>query len=118
MRMVKVERLPDRVVTDVYVSHPILPGESRLLCESRELPEGGLVTTLIEGDFNRYQRTWRLAEDADRLTTRAAFDLVVDVKTWAPDWLVALELKRQLTRHFGILRDTVAARTAAHRGGK
>lgn len=114
MRLLRVERLPDRVVTDVYLSHPILPGESRLLCESRELPGGGLVTTLIEGDFKRYQRKWILSQDEDGISTKAQFDLVVDVETWAPDWLIAMELKRQLTKHFGILRETVAARTAAH----
>jgi hypothetical protein len=114
MRLLRVERLPERVITEVYLSHPILPGESRLLCESRELPGGGLVTTLIEGDFQRYQRTWRLAEAEDRTGTKAQFDLVVEVKTWAPDWLIAIELRRQLTKHFGILRETVAARGAAH----
>jgi hypothetical protein len=114
MRLLRVERLPDRVVTDVYLSHPILPGESRLLCESRELPGGGLVTTLIEGDFKRYQRKWILSQDEDGTSTKAQFDLVVEVETWAPDWLIALELKRQLTKHFGILRETVAARSAAH----
>ena len=114
MRLLRVERLPDRVVTDVYLSHPILPGESRLLCESRELPGGGLVTTLIEGDFKRYQRKWILSQDEDGTSTKAQFDLVVEVETWAPDWLIAMELKRQLTKHFGILRETVAARAAAH----
>jgi hypothetical protein len=114
MRMLRLERREDRVITEVSLSHPILPGENRLLCESRELPGGGLVTTLIEGDFKRYERTWRLAEDEDRAVTKAQFELVVEVETWAPNWLIALELKRQLTRHFAILQDTVAARTAAH----
>lgn len=110
MRLARVDRQPDRVVTDVYVRHPILPGESRLLCENRELPDGGLVTKLIEGDFRRYLRTWRLAQEGNGTATQARFELAVDVKTWAPDWLVAIELKRQLQKHFRILRETVLAR--------
>lgn len=113
MRLARVDRQPDRVVTEVYVRHPILPGESRLLCESRELPEGGLVTRLIEGDFRRYLRTWKLAQEGNGTATKAWFDLAVDVKTWAPDWLVAIELKRQLEKHFRILRETALARAQA-----
>jgi len=112
MRMARVERLPGRVVTDVYIRHPVLPGESRLLCESRELPEGGLVTALLDGDFKRYVRTWRLQPEEDGAGTKATFELRVEVRTWAPDWLVAIELRRQLSKHFGILRDTVRARAA------
>lgn len=117
MRLARISRLPGRVVTDVYVQHPILPGESRLLCESRELPGGGLVTMLIEGDFKRYVRTWRFQPEGDGSSTKALFDLRVDVKTWAPDWLVAIELRRQLTKHFGILREAVTARAAARGAG-
>lgn len=117
MRIARISRLPGRVLTDIYVRHPILPGESRLLCESRELSEGGLVTMLIEGDFKRYVRTWRLQPEGDGSSTKASFDLRVDAKTWAPDWLVAIELKRQLTKHFGILRDTVEARAAGPAAG-
>lgn len=110
-RLARVERRADRVITDVYIQHPILPGERRLLCETLVLPEGGLVTTLIEGDFTRYVRTWRLSSEGQG--TMAQFELVVEVQTWAPDWLVAIELKRQLEKHFRILRDTAATRAAS-----
>jgi ribosome-associated toxin RatA of RatAB toxin-antitoxin module len=113
-RLTLVLRRPDRVVTDVYIRHPILPGESRLLCETRLLPEGGLVTSLIEGDFTRYRRTWRLTGEEEGRATMARFELLVDVKTWAPDWLVAIELRRQLEKHFRILRETASARAGAH----
>jgi hypothetical protein len=119
-RLAGVERRPDRVVTDVYIQHPILPGERRLLCETRLLPEGGLVTTLIEGDFTRYVRTWRLSEAGagtgtgdSQGGTIAQFELLVEIKTLAPDWLVGIELKRQLEKHFRILRETAARRAAS-----
>jgi hypothetical protein len=117
-RLASVDRRADRVVTDVYIRHPILPGERRLLCETRVLPEGGLVTSLIEGDFIRYLRTWRLSEAGAGTgeghgATEAQFELVVEVKTLAPDWLVSIELKRQLEKHFRIVRETAAARAAS-----
>lgn len=110
MRLARLDRRPDKVITEVYIRHPILPGERRLMCENRVPPGGGLVTTFLEGDFRRYERTWKLGPDGSDAATKADFSLVVDVETMAPDWLVALELKRQLEKHFRILRETAAAR--------
>ncbi len=113
MRIARLDRQPDRVITEIYLQHPILPGERRLMCENRVPPGGGLVTTLVEGDFKRYERTWTLGPDGNDEATKAEFNLLVDVTTLAPDWLVALELKRQLEKHFRILRETVLARAQA-----
>jgi ribosome-associated toxin RatA of RatAB toxin-antitoxin module len=110
MRLARLERHAAGAVTDLYIKHPFLPSERRLLCENRELPGGGLVTTLIAGDFHRYARTWQVTAGGDQGTTRAALDLLVEVDTWAPDWLVALELRRQLLTHFRILREKVLAK--------
>lgn len=110
MRIARLDRRPDKVITEVYIRHPILPGERRLMCENRVPPGGGLVTTFLEGDFKRYERTWKLGPDGSDAATKADFNLVLDVETLAPDWLVALELKRQLERHFRILRETALER--------
>nr|MBI3611830.1 hypothetical protein [Nitrospirota bacterium] len=110
MRIARLDRRPDRVITELYIQHPILPGERRLMCENRVPSGGGLVTTLLEGDFKRYERTWTLGPDGSDAATKAEFTLLVEVETLAPDWLVALELKRQLEKHFGILRETALAR--------
>ena len=114
LRLAHVERQGDRVVTDLYLSHPLLFGERRLLCENRELPGGGLTTTFVAGDFKRYSRTWRLAQDGNEGLTRAEFELLVDVDTWAPDWLMAVELRRQLEKHFRILRERIDERVRPH----
>ena len=111
MRLAHLERRDDRVLTDLYIKHALLPGERRLLCESRELPDGGLVTTLVAGDFKRYHRTWKLSPDGSGAVTRAEFELLVEVDTWAPDWLMAMELRRNLETHFRILRERVAERS-------
>jgi len=111
LRIARIERHEDRVLTDLYIKHALLPGERRLLCESRELPEGGLVTALVAGDFKRYHRTWKLSADGSGAVTRAEFELLVEVDTWAPDWLMALELRRNLETHFRILKERVAERS-------
>lgn len=114
LRVAHVERQGDRVLTDLYLNHPLLFGERRLLCENRELPGGGLATNFIAGDFRRYSRTWRLMQDGKEGLTRAEFELLVEVDTWAPDWLMALELRRQLEKHFRILREQVGERLRSH----
>jgi ribosome-associated toxin RatA of RatAB toxin-antitoxin module len=114
MRVAKLERYSDRVILDLYLSHPLLFGEQRLLCDNRELPGGGLTTVMIEGDFKRYRRTWKLTSIEDG-ATRAEFELTVEAATWAPNWLMAIELKRQLTRHFKTLLQTVRERADAGR---
>ncbi len=103
MRMAKVDRRDDHVITELFIAHPILPSESRLLSDNRLHPDGTLTTTLLEGDFKRYARTWRLTE-ASASETRAEFDLLMEAKTLVPDWVVAIVLKKELETHFKLLR--------------
>jgi ribosome-associated toxin RatA of RatAB toxin-antitoxin module len=111
MRVASVERRADRVLVDLYITHPFLFFlENRLYSESRELPQGGLVTSLVDGDFKQYRRVWKLTPDGNPPGTRAEFDLLVEADTWAPDWLVAYELRHQLKKHFSLLQRTVLER--------
>lgn len=107
MRMARVDRLEDRVITELFITHPILPGESRLLSENRLQPGHTLTTTLLGGDFKRYARTWRLSEQGAG-QTRAEFDLLMEAKTLAPDWLVAITLRKELETHFRRLTAKIA----------
>ena len=111
MRLAHLERREDRVLTDLYIKHALLPGERRLLCESRELSDGGLVTTLVAGDFKQYHRTWKLSPDGSGAVTRAEFELLVEVDTWVPNWLMAMELRQNLETHFRILKERVVERS-------
>jgi len=113
-RMAKLERLDGRVVTDLLIKRLPLPGEMRLLCETRELPGGEIVTSLIEGDFKRYYRRWRFVPEMNgsAVQTRAEMELLVDMDSWVPDWLFATMLRRDLETHFKILRE----RALAHAG--
>ena len=111
-RIVKLERLDGRVVTDLLIDRSPLPGELRLVCETRELPNGEIVTSLIEGDFKRYLRRWRFVPEMNggALHTRAEMELLVDMDSWVPDWLFATMLRRDLETHFKILRERALAR--------
>ena len=104
MRMAQVEEHEDHVLTDLYISHALLPGEQRLLCESQALPGGGLVTDLKGGDFKQYHREWRLQAAGDGTQTRAEFELLVEPKTMIPDWLIAVAMERELNVHFRLVR--------------
>ncbi len=56
--MVRLERRDGRAVTDLRIKRSPLPGTMRLVCETRELPTGEMITSLIEGDFKSYRRHW------------------------------------------------------------
>jgi ribosome-associated toxin RatA of RatAB toxin-antitoxin module len=105
MRLANLEDHAGRVITDLYISHALLPGEQRLLCESQSLPGGGLVTDLMDGDFKRYHRVWKLLPAGDGNQTRAEFELLIEVETIVPDWLVAVAMERELNAHFRIVRE-------------
>jgi len=116
MTVTHLDRRVGGSVTDLFIKHSFLPGGRRLLCDNQELPDG-LVSTLRGGDFKQYVRTWKVAQDGSHGGTRASFELLVEVDTWAPDWLVAFELRRQLERHFRLLRETLMARAGSQRFG-
>ncbi|MCC2639674.1 MAG: hypothetical protein K0S45_87 [Nitrospira sp.] len=109
MRLAHLEEQDDRVLTEFYISHALLPGEQRLLCESKTLPGGGLVTDLMGGDFKRYRRMWKWQPAGSGDQTRAEFELLVEANTIVPDWLVAVAMERELNAHFRLLRQKALA---------
>ena len=90
MRLIDVRIREGVATTDLRIDHALLPGERRLVTESRTIPNGGLVTDLVGGDFKRYHRVWKLAPANDGTATRADFELVVAIDSIVPDWLMAL----------------------------
>jgi hypothetical protein len=103
MRVAGLEEHPGGVVTDLYIEHSLMPGERRLLCDSHTLPTGGLVTDLKGGDFKRYHRVWKLFPMDDSHRTRAEFELIVEIDTIVPDWVIAMAMRRELEAHFRIV---------------
>lgn len=98
-------KLHEGVATiDLRIQHALLPGERRLVSESRTLPDGGLVTDLTGGDFKRYHRVWKLRPVGDGDQTRADFDLTVELDSVTPDWLIAIVMRQELEAHFRIVK--------------
>jgi hypothetical protein len=96
--------------TDLRISHMLLPGERRLVSESRTLADGGLVTELKDGDFKRYHRVWKLMAMDNGNRTSADFELIVEIDTLLPDWLVAMATRQELATHFRIVKEKALAR--------
>lgn len=94
---------------DVRINHVLLPGERRLVSESHILPGGGLVTELKAGDFKRYHRVWKLSRAGDGNGTRADFELIVDIDSMLPDWLVSWAMRQELETHFRLIKQKARA---------
>ncbi len=115
MRLANLQ-IKDGVATmDLRIDHALLPGERRLVSESRALASGGLITDLIGGDFRRYHRVWKLTAAGDGAQTRAFFELVTEIDSMVPDWLVALAMRRELEAHFRIVKEKALARARSEK---
>ena len=115
MRMVEIRKQADNVLTDIRIQHALLPGERRLLSESRTLPTGGLLTELTGGDFKQYRRVWALSPAEGGTHTKAEFELLVEIETIVPDWVIAVAMRRELEAHFRIVREKALLRATPGR---
>lgn len=105
MRMAEIREQAGSVFTDVRIEHALLPGERRLLSESRMLSTGGLLTELRGGDFKQYRRVWSLTPTEGGRQTHAEFELLVEIETFVPDWVIAVAMRQELETHFRIVRE-------------
>lgn len=101
--------------TDLRIEHALLPGERRLVTDSRTVTDRGIVTELVEGDFKRYHRAWTLNAADGGTRTLAEFELLVALDSVVPDWLVALAMRRELESHFRIVKKKALERAGAER---
>jgi hypothetical protein len=116
MRMAEIREQDGKVFTDIRIDHALLPGERRLLSETRILPTGELLTELKGGDFKQYRRFWKLTPVDDGAHTRAEFELVVEVDMMVPDWIVVVAMRRDLESHFRIMREKALAQQESQSG--
>ncbi|HET7909437.1 MAG TPA: SRPBCC family protein [Nitrospira sp.] len=112
MRVADLHIRQDVVTTDLRIEHALLPGERRLVTESRTTANQGIVTDLVGGDFKRYHRTWMLSPINEGKETIADFELKVAIESIVPDWLVALATRRELEAHFRIVKEKARVRAA------
>ena len=118
MRMVEVREQEGKAFTDIRIDHALLPGERRLVSESRTLPTGGLLTELRGGDFKQYRRLWRLTPVDGGVHTKAEFELLVEIDTIVPDWMVAMAMRRDLESHFRIVKEKALVRAKELQSGR
>ncbi len=116
MRMAEIREHDGKVFTDIRIDHALLPGERRLLSETRTLPTGELLTELKGGDFKQYRRFWKLIPIDGGAHTRAEFELVVEIDMMVPDWIVAAAMRRDLETHFRIVREKALAQQESQLG--
>jgi hypothetical protein len=109
MRMAEVREQDGKAFTDIRIDHALLAGERRLLSESRTLPTGGLLTELKGGDFKQYRRLWKLTPVDGGAHTKAEFELLVEIDTIVPDWMVVVAMRRDLESHFRIMSEKALA---------
>ena len=112
MRVAEVHIRQDMVTTDLRIEHALLPGERRLVTETRTTANQSIVTDLVGGDFKRYHRGWMLSPTHEGKETNADFELKVAIESIVPDWLVALATRRELEAHFRIVKEKARARAA------
>lgn len=110
MRMAEIREQGGSVLTDIRIEHALLPGERRLLSESRTLPPGGLLTELKGGDFKQYRRLWMLTPVDGGRQTKAEFELLVEIETIVPDWVIAVAMRQELETHFRMVREKALVR--------
>jgi ribosome-associated toxin RatA of RatAB toxin-antitoxin module len=110
MRVADLKIQDGVAITDVRIEHGLLPGERRLVTESRLLPNGELVADLKGGDFKRYHRRWKLTSVDGGAQTRADFEIVFEIDSVAPDWLVSIATRRDLASHFRLVKEKALAR--------
>ncbi len=116
MRMAEVRVQDGKAFTDIRIDHALLPGERRLLSETRTLSTGGLLTELKGGDFKQYRRFWKLTPVDGGAHTKAEFELLFEIDSNMPDWMVALALRRDLETHFRIMREKALAQQELQTG--
>jgi hypothetical protein len=109
MRMAEIRVEDGKAFTDIRIDHAMLPGERRLLSETRTLPTGGLLTELKGGDFKQYRRFWKLAPVDGGIHTKAEFELLVEIESNMPDWMIAMAMRRDLESHFRIIKEKALA---------
>ena len=105
IRMAEIREQDGKVFTDIRIDHALLPREWRLLSETRTLAPGGFLTELKGGDFKQYRRVWKLSPVDGGVHTQAEFELLVEVDSNWPDWLIAFAMRRDLESHFRLLKE-------------
>lgn len=100
----------NRVQVAMQIPAQFIPVNLELVTSTLESPPHRLETTLVKGDFDRYDWTWDLSQSSSDKMTIATLTLVVQPSIWVPEWLLQWLLESEITTHFHLLREQVLAR--------
>lgn len=103
----RISRDRNRVQVAMQIPAQYIPVNLELVTNTLESPPHRLETTLVKGDFDRYDWTWDLSQSPSDTITIARLILVVQPSIWVPDWLLRWFLESDLTTHFHLLREQV-----------
>ena len=62
------------------------------------------MTHLKGGDFTQYHRVWTLRPAGEGNETSADFDLLFELDSLVPDWIMAVAVRQELETHFRIVK--------------
>ncbi len=108
----------NRVQVAMQIPAQFGPVNLELVTSTLESPPHRLETTLVKGDFDRYDWTWDLSQSPSDAMTTAMLTLIVQPTIWIPEWLLRWFLESDLTAHFHLLREQVLARHQEQQGSQ
>ena len=114
----RITRDNSQVQVAMQIPAPYLPFTLELVTSTLESPPHKLETTLVKGDFDRYDWTWDISQSPSDNMTIATLTLVVQPSIWMPEWLFRWFLESELTTHFHLLREQVMARHQEQQRGE
>lgn len=85
-----ISKIDDLVRVTMHVPAGYLPLNLELVTDTVEPSPLRLNTTLVKGDFERYDWTWDLSQSPSEDSTVAQLLFMVAPSIWVPDWLCAI----------------------------
>ena len=114
----RISRDRNRVQVTMQIPAQYIPVNLELVTNTLESPPHRLETTLVKGDFQRYDWTWDLSQSPSDAMTIAMLTLIVQPSIWIPEWLLRWFLESEITIHFHLLREQVLARHQEQQRGQ
>ena len=114
----RISRDRNRVQVAMQIPAQYIPVNLELVTSTLESPPHRLETTLVKGDFDRYDWTWDLSQSPSDAMTIAMLTLIVQPSIWIPEWLLRWFLESEITTHFHLLREQVLARHQEQQRGQ
>ena len=98
--MVSIRRDADGVTTDMYVPRSVMPGRVHLVIRTRTPSHARIEAELVSGDLQRFWRRWDLQPSMSQSATKAELQILLQPRTWAPQWMIRYGIEKELTEHF------------------